>query len=309
MRIVYMGTPDFAVPSLEALAEAGYAPVAVVTGPDKPRGRGLQVTPTPVKEAALRLGVPTILQPESVRDPGFAADVRALDADLLVVVAFRILPPEVFSAARFGAFNLHGSLLPRWRGAAPIHRAVMAGDVETGVTTFFLKERVDTGDMILQRRIPIGPDDTTGEVYERLMRLGAEVVVETVRLVESGMVREMPQDERLACPAPKVFREEAGIDWTRPAGSVHDFVRGLSPVPCAWTRWAQGELKIYRTARVVSPPAAAPGTVVSVSDGVVVACGEGAVRLVEVQPEGRRRMDADAFVRGYRVRPGDRLGA
>ena len=186
MRLVFMGTPEFAVPSLEILAGNGYKPVAVVTGPDKPRGRGHRMTPTPVKEAALRLGVQTILQPESMRDPAFAERLAALDADLFVVVAFRILPPEVFRLPRLGAFNLHGSLLPRYRGAAPINRAVMAGETETGVTTFFLREQVDTGDMILQRRMTIGPDETAGEVHDRMMHLGADAVLETVRLIDEG---------------------------------------------------------------------------------------------------------------------------
>lgn len=314
MRIIYMGTPDFAVPSLEALVSAGFKPVAVATGPDKPRGRGRQVSSTPVKEAATRLGIEVILQPESVRDPDFAEAVRALSPDLIIVVAFRILPPDVYRAARLGAFNLHGSLLPRYRGAAPIHRAVMAGETETGVTTFFLKDVVDTGDMILQRSIPIGPDDTTGDVHDRMMEVGAEAVVETVRLIEAGAVHETPQDERLACPAPKVFREEAWIDWNRPMGEVHDFIRGLSPVPCAWTRWAGQDLKVYRSSKQSSTtgpsgPVPPPGTVHVSWDGPYVACRDGWIRLVEVQPEGRRRMTGADFARGH---PGEgllRLGA
>src|SRR5690606_10195771 len=197
----------------ERLAGSGYRPVAVVTAPDRPRGRGQKLSPTPVKEAALRLGVETILQPESVKDPAFAAQLAALSPDLFVVVAFRILPPEVFRLPRLGAFNLHGSLLPRYRGAAPIHRAVMAGETETGVTTFFLKEQVDTGDMILQRRMPIGPDETTGEVHDRMMVLGAEAVLETVRLIEAGRAAPQRQDDTAATPAPKLFREDGRIPW------------------------------------------------------------------------------------------------
>lgn len=314
MRIIYMGTPDFAVPSLEALVSAGFTPVAVATGPDKPRGRGRQVSPTPVKEAATRLGIDMILQPESVRDPGFAEAVRALSPDLIIVVAFRILPPEVYRAARLGAFNLHGSLLPRYRGAAPIHRAVMAGETETGVTTFFLKDVVDTGDLILQRSFAVGPDETTGDVHDHMMGIGAEVVVETVRLILAGAVFEAPQDERFACPAPKVFREEASIDWNRPVDRVHDFIRGLSPVPCAWTRWAGSDLKVYRSSKEFlapgpSGPIPSPGTLHVAPDGLLVACLDGWIRLVEVQPEGRRRMTGSDFVRGYPVENLSRLGA
>src|SRR5690625_3719688 len=186
MRLVFMGTPDFAVPSLEILARNGYTPVAVVTGPDKPRGRGRRVSPTPVKEAAAGLGIDTILQPESVRDPEGKAETRALAAGLIVVVALRILAPEAYTAATRGAFKLHGSLLPRYRGAAPINRAVMAGETETGVTTFFLRDTVDTGSVILRKSMPIGPDETAGEVHDRMMILGADAVLETVKLIDAG---------------------------------------------------------------------------------------------------------------------------
>jgi methionyl-tRNA formyltransferase len=306
MRIIFMGTPEFAVPSLERLCQAGYVPVAVATGPDRPRGRGRKMLPSAVKEGAVRLGIGTILQPESVRDPAFAEAVRGLAADLIVVVAFRILPPEVFTAARTGAFNLHGSLLPRYRGAAPIHRAVMAGETETGVTTFFLRERVDTGNVILRRSMAIGPEETTGDVHDRMMHLGAEVVVDTVGLIERGEVREEPQDERLATPAPKVFREEGEIDWSAPADRVHNLVRGLSPVPGAWTLWRDGELKLYRSRRAEGR--GAPGQVLDAADRLVVACGHGAVEILSLQAEGRRVLDADAFLRGSDLGEGEVLG-
>lgn len=307
MRIIFMGTPEFAVPSLERLVEHGYRPVAVVTGPDRRRGRGQRWQPTPVKEAALRLGIERILQPESVKDPAFAAEVAALEPDVMVVVAFRILPPAVFTLARKGAFNLHGSLLPRYRGAAPIHRAVMAGETETGVTTFFLREKVDTGHIILARAMPIGPDETTGEVHDRMMHLGADVVLETVRRIEDGTVTTVPQDDRLATPAPKVFREDGRIPWEQPAAVVHNHVRGLSPHPAAWTHHGDTLLKLYRTRRrdALHGP---PGTVLEAADTLVVACGEGAVEVRELQQEGRRRLDAAAFLRGYPLAPGDRLG-
>lgn len=302
-----MGTPEFAVPSLERLHQAGYAPVAVVTGPDRPRGRGQRMQPSPVKETAERLGIETILQPESVRDPAFAEAVRVLKADLQVVVAFRILPPAVFTAARHGAFNLHGSLLPRYRGAAPIHRAVMAGETETGVTTFFLKEKVDTGNLILQRSMPIGPDETTGDVHDRMMDLGAQAVVDTVRLIERGEAVEVPQDDALATPAPKVFRAEGEIDWTAPAEAVHNRIRGMSPVPGAWTRFAGGDLKLLRSRR--SAQTGPAGTVLEAGPGLVVACGDRAVEITEVQAQGRRRMAASDFLRGADLAGGDRLGS
>ncbi len=301
-----MGTPEFAVPSLQRLVSEGYRPVAVVTAPDKPRGRGLRTTPTPVKEAAMELGIEPILQPESVRDPAFADEIAALEPDVLVVVAFRILPPEVFRVARLGAFNLHGSLLPRYRGAAPIHRAVMAGESKTGVTTFFLRETVDTGNVILRREMPIGPDETTGEVHDRMMLLGAEAVVDTVRLIERGEAHAQPQDDALATPAPKVFREDGEIPWDRPAHEVHNHIRGLSPYPGAWTTLNGKMLKIYRT-RLTDGEGVA-GTVLQAGELLVVACREGAVEILELQQEGKRRVTAAEFLRGNALEPHTRFG-
>jgi methionyl-tRNA formyltransferase len=316
MRIVFMGTPDFAVPSLERLVEAGYRPVAVVTGPDRPRGRGQQVTPTPVKRAARRLGIDRVLQPESVRDPELARAVREIEPDVIVVVAFRILPPEVFNAARLGAFNLHGSLLPEYRGAAPINHAVMQGETITGVTTFFLREAVDTGNVILQKSMPIGPDETAGEVHDRMMRIGAEAVLETVRLIERGAADARPQNDEAATPASKIHRRDGRIDWDRPARTVHNQIRGLSPFPGAWTHHGETMLKIYRT-RVAAEKDAAegidavrtaePGEIVQADERLVVAAREGAVEILELQQRGRRRLPAGHFLNGYTLRPGDRL--
>ncbi|MFW5973348.1 MAG: methionyl-tRNA formyltransferase [Bacteroidota bacterium] len=305
MRVIFMGTPEFAVPSLEVLTDHEYKPIAVVTGPDRPRGRGQRTIATPVKQAAERLGIDPILQPESVRDPEFAEAIRALDPELIVVVAFRILPPEVFSVPRFGSINLHGSLLPRYRGAAPINRAVMAGETETGVTTFFLRERVDTGSMILQRSMPIGPEETAGEVHDRMMHMGAEAVLDTVRLIDEGAAEALPQEDALATPAPKIFREDARIDWSRTAEDVHNHIRGLSPYPGAWTMHGKTLLKIYRSSVEVS--AGAPGEVVEAGHRLVVACGSKSVELKEVQQQGRQRLSAADFLRGYDMQPGDRL--
>ncbi len=311
MRIIFMGTPDFAVPSLERLVEEGYRPAAVATGPDRPRGRGQQVTPTPVKKAARKLDIRRILQPESVKDPKFAEEVRELRPDIIVVVAFRILPPAVFEAASLGAFNLHGSLLPKYRGAAPINHAIMQGEAETGVTTFLLRAKVDTGDIILQKKMDIGPNETAGEVHDRMMHLGAEAVLETVRRLEAGSVEALPQDDSEATPAPKIDREDCRIRWDRPAARVHNQIRGLSPFPGAWTLHGDTMIKVYRSRRAdVAEGAldASPGEVLDSGERFLVACSPGAVELTEVQQEGKRRLQADAFLRGYDVAPGDVLG-
>lgn len=308
MRLVFMGTPDFAVPSLERLSEEDFRPIAVVTGPDRPRGRGQQVTPTPVKKAARKLGIDRILQPESVKDPAFAAEIRRLEPDVIAVVAFKILPPDVFEAAKLGAFNLHGSLLPAYRGAAPINHAIMSGETETGVTTFFLRSAVDTGNIILQKKMKIGPNETAGEVHDRMMELGAEAVVETVRMIEAGPVEARPQDDSLATPAPKIHREDCRIAWDRSAQTVHNQIRGLSPYPGAWTRHGGTLIKVYRSRVDEADSGGNPGVVQQADGRLVVACAKGAVELTEVQQEGKRRMEAEEFLRGYALEPGDVLG-
>jgi methionyl-tRNA formyltransferase len=309
-KIVFMGTPEFAVPSLERLARAGHVPVAVATTPDRRRGRGQKPAPSPVKEAAVRLGIETILQPESVREPAFAKRLSELEPDVIVVVAFSILPAEVFETARLGAFNLHGSLLPMYRGAAPIHRAVMAGESETGVTTFFLKERVDTGNMILQRSMPIGPDETAGDVHDRMMALGAEVVLETLERILAGRASTVPQDESRASRAPKIFRDDCRIPWASPRKVIHNFVRGLSPSPGAWTMHGEVELKLLRSRlrhERNDQTRAYPGSVVGIEPALRVAGVDGAVDILEIQQQGRRRMTAGEFLRGYALNPGDQL--
>ena len=310
-----MGTPAFAVPSLDALVAAGLAPVAVVTVPDKPAGRGLTLQTSAVKDAAARQGLP-VLQPESLRDPAFVDALRALAPDVIAVVAFRILPPEVYGTARLGAFNLHGSLLPAYRGAAPIARALMDGVSQTGITTFLLKPSVDTGDVILRVPTPVGPDETAGDVHDRLAEIGAQAVVETVRRLAAGTADPQPQDDALASPAPKLSREVARIDWSQPARAVHDHTRALSPFPGAWTTWQPGEasetLKVLRTAvEAESGAVGQPGEIVRADGGpdgaLVVACADGAVRLLDVQREGRKRMAASAFLAGAGLAAGARL--
>lgn len=306
LRLVFMGTPTFAVVSLEALLAAGHRPVACVTSPDAPGRRGKPAVPSPVKRVAQQHGIP-VLEPESVKAESFADALRELEPDLFVVVAFKILPPAVLALPKLGAFNVHGSLLPRYRGAAPIQRAVMAGDAETGVTTFALAERVDTGGILLRATAPIGADDTAGDVHDRLMHLGARLAVETVRLYAEGVAIPLPQDDRLATPAPKLFREEGRIDWGWPASRLHNHIRGFSPFPGAWTPLASGgDLKVLRTTRV-DDVHGTPGCVMEVHPHLVVACAEGALRLVEVQPAGRKAMTGREFALGERLSVGELL--
>ena len=303
-----MGTPAFAVPTLDRLVAAGLAPVLVVTTPDAPGRRGQPDQPSAVKSAAMRHGLP-VTMPLSPKEPSFADAVVAVGADLLVVVAYKILPLAVIQAARLGAVNLHGSLLPRYRGAAPIQRAVMAGEAETGVTTFRLDAGVDTGGLLLQARTAIGPDETAGEVAARLSHIGADLVVETVRGLAAGTLAGSPQDASHATPAPKLFREEGVLDWARPARTLHDHARGFAPAPGAWALLPDGRtLKVHRT-RIADGvgESGAPGEVLAVAPDLVVATGAGALVLAEVQAEGRPRMDGGAFARGA-LRVGDRLG-
>ncbi|MBI5464186.1 MAG: methionyl-tRNA formyltransferase [Ignavibacteriales bacterium] len=304
-----MGTPEFAVHSLRTLMERSCNVVAVATAPDKPRGRGQQVSFTAVKKFALQHRLP-LLQPESMRDPSFVAELKNLHPDLFVVVAFRILPKEVYAIPSRGAFNLHASLLPKFRGAAPINWAIINGETETGVTTFFLQEHVDTGSTILQARVKIGPEETAGELHDKLAEVGAEIVFQTVRLIELGKAEPRQQDEKLASPAPKIIKEHCRIDWSKSAHDVHNFIRGLSPVPCAWTMHEEKLVRIYRS-RIVATPASisnSPGALALIDKTRLhVATGGGAVEILELQQEGKRRLGVEEFLRGYRLKEGDRF--
>jgi len=304
LKLVFMGTPEFAVPSLEALCKAGYPILTVVTGADKPRGRGQRLGPTPVKQSALRHTIP-VLEPSSVKDPAFAEKILRLRPDLAVVVAFRILPPSVFTIPPLGTFNLHASLLPRYRGAAPIHWAIMNGETETGVTTFFLEQAVDTGAMLLQSRVSIEPEDDAGALHDRLADLGARIVLETVRMIERGEARPQPQDNGEATPAPKIFKEQCRILWNQPAEQLQNFVRGLSPHPAAWTMHGDHVLKIYRTRSVAGGQAGIPGAVTVTDTSLMVTARDGRLEILELQQEGRRRMTAAEFLRGYSLTTGD----
>ena len=307
MRLVFMGTPDFALPSLEGLLSAGYTIETVVTGPDKPRGRGRAPMPTPVKVAALAHGL-RILQPASTRDPAFAEALRGQAPELIVVVAFRILPPSVLAIPSRGAINLHASLLPHYRGAAPINWALINGETLTGVTTFFLEEHVDTGAIILQRETPIREDDDAGSLHDRLSRLGAEVVVDTVRSIEAGIPPRRAQDPAAATPAPKIFREHCMIGWDRPASAIRNLIRGLSPHPGAFTIHNGAVVKVYRSAVVDAISDLAPGEIRLQGEHMLVGTGTKALEVMELQQEGRRRMSAGEFLRGYRFTPGERFG-
>lgn len=298
MRLVFMGTPDFAVPSLKALHAAGHEIAAVVTAPDRKRGRGQKLTPTPVKEFALEAGLP-VLQPDSLKDPAFAQELQSLNAECFVIVAFRILPESVFSIPPRGSFNLHASLLPRYRGAAPINWALMKGETETGVTTFFLRPKVDTGSILLQESVPVHENMTAGELHDILADLGADVVVRTVAMIEAGEDEPHPQDDSAATPAPKIFRETCAIDWQRDAREVHNHVRGLSPYPAAWTMLGDRQIQVLRTRIAEEESTGTPGSVLQTGDAIRVQCGRGSVDILELKPEGRKAMTAEEYLRGH----------
>lgn len=304
-----MGTPDFAVPSLVRLAQSEHPVVAVVTRPDAQQGRGRGLAFPPVKTAASTLGLP-ILQPQSLMDPAFLKALPDLQASLFVVVAFPILPRQVLAIPTHGSVNLHGSLLPKYRGAAPVHRAIMAGDTETGLTTFLLKPRVDAGDVLMQRRVAIGPEESSGELIDRMKYLGADLLAETISGLASGSITPVPQPGEGASVAPKLSREDGRIDWTRDATTLHNLVRGTSPEPGAFTVWRGQFLKVHRVTRDFETLPGKCGEVVSIHpDGSpLVATGRGGIRLAEVQVPGKKRTAGADWVRGYRVQVGERLG-
>lgn len=309
VRVVFMGTPAFAVPSLNGLVEAGVDVVRVVTQPDRPRGRGRHLSPSPVKERATALGLP-LSQPAKVRDDTFLAELRALAPDLIVVVAFgQILPPALLNLPLLGCVNVHASLLPRLRGAAPIQRAILNGEKVTGVTTMYMAPTLDTGDIIYQEAEPIGEEDTAGTLSERLAGRGANLLLTTVRAMAQGQAPRRPQDEAEATYAPPLTREEEILQWKEPALSLARRVRALHPEPGATTWVADKPVKIWQ-AHPLANPVGAPGRVLAVQGGrgIVVGCGEGSLLVEEVQPAGKRPMPATAFASGYRVRAGDVWG-
>lgn len=312
LDVVFMGTPEFAVPTLMEIAGQGHDVRAVYTRAPRPAGRGMAERRSPVHEAAALLGLP-VHHPRTLRDPAAVETFRAHEADVAVVVAYGlILPREILEAPRLGCLNVHASLLPRWRGAAPIQRAVMAGDRETGVSIMRMEEGLDTGPVLLEERLPIPPDATAGDLHDPLARLGADLMVRALGGLERGALVETPQPEAGVTYAEKISKDEARIDWSRPARAVHDHARGLSPFPGAWCAFDPGgaperreRLKVLRTQAVEG--AGAPGEILEAGPRLVVACGEGAVSLVEVQRAGKAAAPADAFVRGARLSVGDRL--
>jgi methionyl-tRNA formyltransferase len=311
LRIVFMGTPDFAVTSLKALVDGGYNVVGVITMPDKPAGRGYKLQCSPVKEYALECNIP-VLQPEKLKNPAFLDDLKALNADLQVVVAFRMLPEVVWNMPRFGTFNLHGSLLPQYRGAAPINWAIINGETETGVTTFFLTHEIDTGRVIFQKKIEIADTDDVEIVHDALMAVGAELVCQTVDAVIVGKIDSIPQDQLLTettvlNAAPKIFKETCRIDWNKGAKKVYDFVRGLSPYPAAWSEFRNHEgvvfqIKVYSTEKRFIAHQYASGSVQT--DGKTffdVAVSDGYIRILTMQLAGKKRMNIDEFLRGFKL--------
>ena len=308
MKVIFWGTPEFALPALRALGDEGHHLAAVVTQPDRPAGRGRALTPSPVKVEAEREGIP-VLQPERARGDEFVAQLRALDADISVVVAYgQILKPEVLAVPRLGSVNIHGSLLPELRGAAPVQWSIIRGFDVTGVTIMQMDAGLDSGPTLLRVEEPIEADESASELAGRLAEVGAEALLEALALLEAGQLVRQDQDHARATYAPKLDRETARLDWTLPAVDVSRWMRGLDDVPGAWSPLgARGPVKLFRPKLEVQ--GGEPGMVLEVGDaGVLVACGQGSVRVSEVQPPGKRRMPAGEWVRGRGVAVGDRFG-
>jgi methionyl-tRNA formyltransferase len=312
MKIIFMGTPDFAVPGLEILVKNSLDVVAVITAPDKPAGRGNQLTTSAVKDCALQYNIP-ILQPANLKDATFLAELRNYQADLQIVIAFRMLPEVVWNMPSLGTFNLHASLLPKYRGAAPINWAIINGETETGATTFFLRHEIDTGNIIFQHKEPILPEDNVGTLYERLRFKGADLVLKTVQAIAAGNYPQIPQDLSIpATPAPKIFRETCEIDWkNKTTAEIHNFVRGLSPYPCAWTMLQGRNCKIYKTNshfdRDLLPVGFSWESFTSATyftdnkNMLLLATADGWIAIEELQTEGKKRLDIKSFLAGNKI--------
>jgi methionyl-tRNA formyltransferase len=302
MRIVFMGTPDFAVASLSALIGAGFEVVAVVTAADKPAGRGQKIQESAVKRYAVEQGIP-VLQPLKLKDPAFLAELSAFKADLQVVVAFRMLPEVVWNMPAKGTINLHASLLPNYRGAAPINHAIINGESTSGVTTFFLKHEIDTGDVIFSETVQIDPDETAGTLHDKLMVVGAQLLIRTVKAIEDDNYTEQPQiQSEVLKHAPKIFKEFCEINWDRPAQEIYNLIRGLSPYPTAFTRLQDKTLKVFKATLIMEQPKVTPGS--HETDGktyLQFAAQDGWLRLIDIQYEGKKRMLTNEFLRGMRL--------
>lgn len=303
MRIIFMGTPEFAVPSLEILVEHQYHVVAVITAPDKPQGRGQKIVYLPVKECALKHNIP-VLQPTNLKSPEFLNTLRSFNANLQVVVAFRMLPEAVWVMPSIGTFNLHASLLPQYRGAAPINWAIINGEQETGVSTFFLKHEIDTGSIIYQEKEPILEKDTVGTLYERLMKKGARLVLKTVQAIEAGNYPSVPQQDNVDTKhAPKIFKETCELKWNQPAAQVRNFVRGLSPYPTAWSIIAGKNYKVFDVSIADKQGNDQdPGSVDTDNKNYLyIKTSDGWISVEELQPEGKRKMNIKDFFRGNKL--------
>ncbi len=310
MKVIFMGTPDFSVGTLEALVEAGHEVVLAVTQPDKPKGRGKEMQFTPVKECALANNIP-VYQPKRVREPECIEELRKYQADIMVVVAFgQILPKEILEMCTYGCVNVHASLLPKYRGAAPIQWAIIDGEEVTGVTTMQMDEGLDTGDMLLKTEIPIEPRETGGSLHDKLAEAGAKLCVETLKALEEKEITPIPQGESTTAYAKMLDKQLGNIDWEKDAKSIERLVRGLSPWPSAYTGWEDKVMKIWDAFAAEGRDGVKPGTIVKVEkDAFYVQTGEGLLKVCELQIPGKKRMDAGAFMRGYEVKEGEILGS
>ena len=309
MKVIFMGTPDFSVGTLEALVEAGHEVVLAVTQPDKPKGRGKEMQFTPVKECAIKYNIP-VYQPRRVREPECIEELRKYEADIMVVIAFgQILPKEILEMTPYGSVCVHASLLPKYRGAAPIQWAIIDGEEVTGVTTMQMDEGIDTGDMLLKTEIPMDAKETGGSLHDKLSEAGAKLCVETLKALEEKTVTPIPQGETTTAYAKMLDKQLGNIDWNKDAKAIERLIRGLSPWPSAYTNWNEKVMKIWDACAIEGMSDKAPGTIVKVEkDAFYVQTGEGFLQVCELQIPGKKRMDAGAFMRGYQVKEGEILG-
>lgn len=306
MRVIFMGTPDFAVPSLQALLDYGYEIPAVFTQPDKPKGRGHKLLPPPVKELALEHGI-EVFQPKTLRDKAVQQTLRDLKPDAIVVAAYgKILPKAVLELPQLGCVNVHGSLLPRYRGAAPIQWAVLNGETVTGITTMMMADGIDTGDILLKEKTEIGENETAGELFDRLKEIGAGLLLKTLEGLEQGTLQGIPQRGEDATLAPMLTKEQARIDWTQPADRIHNQIRGLNPWPCAFASLQGKKMKLFAS-HVVSDVFGGPGEIRNVQGDFLVCCGQGALKLTELQPENGKRMTGKSFLLGHPIADGTKF--
>lgn len=295
-KIIFMGTPEFAVPALESIHNK-FGVEAVVTVPDKPKGRGRKLSGSAVKEKAVELGLP-IFQPDSLNDESFTEQIKSIEPDIICVIAFRILPESIFSIPRIASFNIHGSILPKYRGAAPINRAIMNGEKTSGLTSFILQKKVDTGNILLNKEITIGENMTAGELHDELMPLAAELSLETIELLVNDNYDPKPQDDSKESPAPKIFRDDCKINFKQEQGKVHDHIRGLSPYPASWTIFNDQEIKILRTEKTTSH-FLNPGDY-KIDNEFLFGTNSGDIKILEIKPQGKRTQNVEDFIRGYR---------